>query len=328
MNRYWYAHNNPIRLNDPSGTSPPEEKNVISEYAKIPSEAFNAGLKWLAQQGKTPAPLKSKEEIASFVEEERSEFGYSEEVEQASAEFYNGTDTLKATRASDLEKNRATYLDRMEHVERSVRNFQKTDLSEYGSGEDVSLTLAIATREGGTNVWSTRAKKVVSGGQDTHKKGAAGLDNLWNLKKYFKQAGLPIEQVKEDDPDFKKKSRNPAWVEKRDLLFAQMITTAKNEKSFRKSNITSAAAKAGVDVDAQALWEGLSVESRRTWMSLYMSGAGYVTATLRQLIEHQASEGSPIDLNGIMTYQGFTHMKQIGLARGTALRAAAFDRFK
>lgn len=285
-----------------------------------------------AEAGSAPAGGKAvpkKTAIAKFIEDQRESYGLSAANEERSAKFYSKgkKKALRAMSPADIEKYLKKYAANADHIERSKELFRKTSLTDYTSGEDIAFIVAISTREGGSSVFRTDENLVVSGGKDTHKKGVSGLDNLGNkgYRKEYEAAGLDIKEVDTSDPDLKKKKRNPAWVQAKDLLFGHMLTTAGHEKGFRTRSIGRDARAVGLaDVDAESLWANLTVEARRTWLGLHYSGVGFVQDTLRELLRAQTKAGTPLDLNAIMSHDEFKHLNRVVLARATALRAALF----
>lgn len=266
---------------------------------------------------------------ATFIAENRAKWGLSKENECRSARFYSKgkRDELRAMDPANIAKYAKKYNAATTHFERSTELFRHSSLAEWKSGEDIAFIAAIATREGGAGIFRTDTEKVVSGGKDTHKKGASGLDNLGRAeyRKEFEDAGLSIKTVDANDPDLKAKNRTPAWIEAKDLLFAHMITTANHEKLFRTSYLASAAKKAKVEVDAESLWAGLSDPARRSWLGLFYSGVGHVASTLEALFDEQRTSGHAADLNDILSKDDFPSFNRVILARATALRAAAFE---
>ncbi|OFE15394.1 hypothetical protein BA895_06685 [Humibacillus sp. DSM 29435] len=266
---------------------------------------------------------------ADFIAKNRAQLGLSEENESRSAHFYSKGKRaeLRAMDPENVAKYASKYSQATSHFERSKVLFRESSLGQWKSGEDVAFVAAIATREGGAGIFRTDTEKVVSGGKDTHKKGASGLDNLGRdeYRKEFEKSGLFIEKVDRDDPDLKAKNRNPAWIEARDLMFAHMITTANHEKLFRTSYLASAAKKAKVTVDGESLWAGLSDPARRSWLALFYSGVGHVAGTLKTLFDEQRTSGRAVDLNDIVGKDDFPSINRVILARATALRAATFE---
>src|SRR5690606_6186147 len=123
----------------------------------------------------------TQQDIKNFIDANRQKYGISEDK----------ASSLLVTDTKTTEERVKKVGEHSEHIVNSDETFQRTPLAQQGYGQDKALLVAIAVREGGNNVWSTNSKKVVSGGQrDTHKKGASGLDFLWNRRNEFRHAGV------------------------------------------------------------------------------------------------------------------------------------------
>lgn len=283
---------------------------------------------WLAIRDSVVRPA-AREDVASFIDSHRAEYGFSAENERKAARFYSKgkRTTLRAIDPGDIAKHRSLYASSGEHSQRSLELLQGSSLRNFESGSDLPFIAAIATREAGSSVFRTDTKRVVSGGKDTHAKGVSGLDNLWRreYRQEFEAAGLFIQKVADDDEDLRAQGRNPAWIEARDLLFGHMITTANHEKLFRTHHIPKSAKSAGVEEDPDDLWRALTTPSRRTWLGLFYSGVGHVGKTLTELHVAQERASQSVDLNAVMTHDDFDRISRVVLARATALRAAIFD---
>jgi peptidoglycan hydrolase-like protein with peptidoglycan-binding domain len=273
--------------------------------------------------------------IPQLIEQHRAAFGVTRRDERLSARFYSRgrSNSLRVLKASNIDLYLKKIRSADEHITKSLEAFQKSGLALYSSGADVNFVLAIATRESGANVLRTDSRQVVSGGKDTHRAGASGLDNLWKLRAYFQLTDgtrVRIRKVSKNDPGLRKPNRSPAWIAARDLLFAHLLTTASHEKVFVRRLIGLRTKKLRIQADSQQLFDDLNVDARRAWMGLHYSGFGYVLGALENLLKAQKRGGQAPDLNGILThdFRGFRHKPRVILARATALRAKIFDILK
>jgi len=221
-------------------------------------------------------------------------------------------------------------------VNRSLRAFEE-DTSVRGSDipVDLSFSVAKASREGGPGmVFSTATTQVVSGGRDTHARGAAGFDYLWDIRAWVPGHAQRLRRVPSDDPDLHHSNRHPAWIARRDLFIAGIAYARFSESSFR-DKIERIFSDLGDDARGRLL-TSLSLDAKRAWVQSNFGRPGWTNRAL-EYIKRQAAEGSlPVDLNVILTDQGLiegrhvqgserTARFSIGRARVTACEAWMLD---
>lgn len=289
-----------------------------------------------ASKPKPPVPVASEAAaIRKLIADNRDAFGVTRSLESISAKFYSkGRSTsLRVLKVSNIEHYLKTDRASDAHIQRALGQFDKSGLSTYDSGRDMSLVLALANRESGAGVFRTDSQQVVSGGKDTHSRGASGLDNLWKLRSYFTLSDgqkIGLRNVSKNDPGLKKPNRSPAWIAARDLMFAHLVTSANHEKAFRNRLIKLRLDKLGITTRPETLFNGLSKDARRAWMCLHYSGYGYVLMTLEFILKRQQQASQPYDLNAILSIdiRPFRHRSRVILARATALRAKIRDEIR
>lgn len=265
---------------------------------------------------------------AELIAGKRGEFGVPVELERIAARFYGGGTVLRAIKPGDIARFIPMVRAHQEHISYSLSLIRKTSLRGYASARDIPLVLALATRESGRTVFRTGTETVVSAGRDTHPSGVSGLDFLYNLRRYFNEAGVFIGKVDKNELRRGREDRRPGLIQARHLLFAHMVKSGSDEKVFRSRHIGRAVKTAALTLGPEPLFGQLHGNARRAWMSLYYSGPGFVLHTLNDVTRALEQQDRPIDLNQILNLPVslFRHKPRVILARATALRAYVIER--
>lgn len=269
-------------------------------------------------------------QIRDRISEKRDAWGIGLEVEASIIRrlWPNRTSNrLRSLAPRNVSKAVRLAQESVNHILASMRLIEKTSLRDLVGASDMNFALALGTREGGKTLLRRDHEVVVTAGRDTHPHGVGGLDFLYNKARFFHEAGIRISKVPPSELKEGRKSRKPARIEARYLLFANMVEISSREKVLRDSQIPRQVKALGIAASPRELYRSLSKDANRAWRALSYSGAGYVTSTVAFILRSQAHAGRAFDLNAILTdpFEGYSQRHRVFLARTAAIRASAMD---